>query len=130
MAAPKYGSEQYVKQFFTTDSVAARPTGWEIALHSGNPGAGDANEVSGGSYVRQSVTFAASDQGGYWEGASESDVIFPAASVGQSYTVTHYTVRDTASGECLAIAALPVEVPIVEGGIISFPAGYIKVRGV
>lgn len=130
MAASKHGSEQYAKQFFTTSAVDARPTGWEIALHTGSPGQGDANEVSGGTYARQSVTLSAVDAGDYWEAVSQTDVVFPAAGPGQSYTVTHWTVRDSTSGECLAIGAMPVPVPVVEAGIISFPAGYIKVRGV
>ena len=110
--------------------MAARPNSWVIALHAGNPGTGDANEVVDGNYARQAVTFAASDQGAFWEGASTADVVFPAASAAADYTATHYTIRDGASGECLAIAALPVPIPVVEGGIISMPAGMIKVRGV
>lgn len=130
MPASKHASEQYVKQFFSTDAVAARPTGWLIALHTGNPGTGDANEVADGAYARQTATFAATDQGTYWEGASAADVTFPAAGAGANYTVTHYSIRDAATGACLAIAQLPVSIPIVQGGVVSFPAGFIKVRGV
>lgn len=133
MAAPKYGSEQYVKQFFTDDAVDPRPTAWEIALHSGNPGAGDDNEISGGDYARQTASFVAADAGSHWEASTIADVIFPAAVSGQSYMVTHYTVRDADSGECLATGQLPVGVLVEHGGstgFISFPAGNIKVRGV
>ena len=130
MAASNHGSEQYIKHFYTGDTVATRPSSWLIALHDGNPGTGDDNEVVDGNYARQSVTFAASDQGAYWEAANAADVVFPAASAAAGYTATHYTIRDGASGECLAIAALPVPLPVVEGGIISMPAGMIKVRGV
>lgn len=130
MAAPKFASEQYVKQFFTTSAVAARPTGWMIALHAGNPGAGDDNEVADSAYARQAATFVAEDKGVYWEGSSQADVIFPAAGAGANYTVTHYSIRDAGTDECLAIAQLPVPLPVVANGIVSFPAGFIKVRGV
>lgn len=130
MAASKHASEQYVKQFFTTDSVASRPTGWQIALHAGNPGTGDDNEVVDGNYARQAATFAATDEGTYWEGSSQADVVFPAAAAGASYTVTHYSIRNASTGACLAIAQLPVQLPVVANGIVSFPAGFIKVRGV
>lgn len=130
MAAPKHSSEQYVKQFFTSEVVDDRPVSWKIALHSSDPGTGDAGEVSGGTYARQDVTFVSVDKGDYFEVESVDDVVFPAADVGQSYTVSHYTVRDGVSGECLATGVMPVPVPVVEGGIISFPASFIKVRGV
>lgn len=130
MAAPLHGSEQYIKQFYTAIAVDARPTSWKIALHESNPGTGDLGEVSGGTYARQEVTFTASSKIDYFEAESVADVIFPAAGVGQSYTVTHYTIRDGVSGKCLSIGAMPVPVPVVAGGIISFPATFIKVRGV
>lgn len=130
MTAPIYGSKQYVQTFFTGEVVEARPTGWLIALHTDNPAAGDSNEVVGGTYMRQNVTFVAEEKANFWEAASDIDVVFPAADVGQAYTVTHYTVRDALSGECLAIGVLPVSIPIMEGSVLSFPAQYIKVRGV
>jgi hypothetical protein len=130
MPASKHGSEQYIKQFFTTDAVAARPTSWTLALHAGNPGTGDANEVVDDNYARQPATFAASDKGSYWEGANVADVEFPAASATADYIATHYTIRDGVSGECLGIAALPVPIPVVEGGVITIPAGMAKVRGI
>lgn len=130
MAAPIKASEQYVKQFFTVEAVADRPTSWELALHSSSPGTGDANEVSGGSYARQPLAFTTSNKGTYWEAENNGDVVFPSAEPSQNYTVTHYTIRDAATGEALATAQLPVAIPILNGSIISFPAGYIKVRGV
>ena len=130
MAAPKHSSEQFVKFFFTTSVVESRPTEWEIALHTGSPGAGDAQEVSSYSYQREDATFTASDKGSYWEAENDTDISFPVADTGESYTVTHYTVRDKTSGECLAIGEIPVPVQVEEGTIISFPAGRIQVRGV
>lgn len=130
MAAPIYGSKEYIKHFYTTDTVEARPVSWLVALHTGNPGTGDASEVSGGTYARQSVAFTASEKTGYWEAENVADVAFPAAGVGQNYTVTHYTIRDGGTGQALSVGVLPVPIPIVENSVISFPASYIKVRGV
>jgi len=130
MAAPKYISEQFVKQFFTAETVAARPTGWTIALHAGNPGTGDANEAVDANYARQSATFTASDAGAFWEGANAADITFPAAAAGANYTATHYSVRNATGGAALAVAALPVPIPVVAGGVITIPAGFAKVRGV
>lgn len=129
MAAPKYGSEQYVKYFFTGDAVDSRPASWEVALHSGDPGTGDGNEVSDGAYSRQPATFSASDSGSFWQASNDADVDFPAAGVGADYTVTHFSIRD-GDGNALLVAPLQVPIPIVAGGIVSFPAGFLIARGV
>lgn len=36
-----------------------QPTGLWLSLHGGDPGTGGANEISGGSYARQPITFGA-----------------------------------------------------------------------
>lgn len=127
---PKHISEQLIKYHFTADAVAARTTSWELALHIGDPGTGDANEVTEGAYTRMPISLAASDKGSFWEAASTSAVVFPPAGAGASYSVTHFSIRDAASGEAKAASALPVAIPVVEGGVISFAAGDIIVRGV
>ena len=130
MAAPKYSSEQFVKFFFTDEAVSDRPIGWELALHTGSPGEGSQNEVSSYTYERSNISFSTEDKGGYWEASNTQDVTFPVADQGESYTVTHYTVRDIATDNSLAIGELPVPVVVAEGTVITFPAGRIKVRGV
>lgn len=130
MPASLHGSEQYIKQFYTTEVVADRPTSWEIALHTAPPGTGDDAEVVGTTYLRQELAFTATAKTAYFEAENVADVIFPALDVGEAYTVTHYTIRDKVSGECLSIGQLPVPLPLVEGGIVSFPATFIKIRGV
>jgi|GEM_PF-1547468 len=129
MSVPEHLSEQLIKYFFTDEASATRPAAWKVALHAGNPGAGDDNEVTEGAYAQVAATFASSDAGDYWEAANEADVTFPAAGVGASYTVTHFTVRDSATDACLAIGQLPVPIPVVESGVVSFAAGDLKVRG-
>lgn len=134
MAAPVHGSKEYVQYFFTDEvGIAPRPVSWEIALHTANPGKGDVAEVAETGYARVPVNFSAYAEavdGAYWEAQSVADVAFPAGEPGQNYIVTHYTIRDATSGECLATAALQVPIPVVEGTVITFPANYIKVRGV
>lgn len=133
MAAPINASKEYVKFFFTADTVADRPTQWEVALHTKSPGLGDDFEVSDSSYARAPVTFTAyeaPDSRGFWEVMNLSDTVFPAAGAGASYTVSHYTIRDTATGEALASGSLSPPIPVVAGTIVSFPKDYLKVRGV
>lgn len=142
MAAPLYGSKEYIEYFFT-DSVVVepRPTLWEVALHTGDPGVGDDNEVTEAGYERQAITFETYDAPvqvpgadpvvvRYREAQNVADVIFPPGELGQDYKVTHYTIRDKTSDGALAIAKLVVPIPVKEGTVISFPAQYIKVRGV
>lgn len=133
MPAPIHISKDLVAYYFTADVVADRPVAWEVALHTKNPEKGDLWEVEETGYARTSVTFTKyedAEDRGFWEAENEADVSFPAALEGQDYTVTHYTIRDATSGECLAIAALEVPIPVVEGTIVTFPATYIKVRGI
>lgn len=136
MAAPLYGSEAYVKYFFTNDAtIADRPTEWEISLHTGDPGTGNANESTGGYYSRQELTFEAYEApiGGptkYFEAQSVGDVVFEEGGPGDDELISHYVIRDKTSGEALAVAKLAVPIPVKTGTVIIFPANYIKVRGV
>lgn len=68
-----------------------------LSAHTGDPGAGDANEVTGGSYARLGVTFGAiQDRSG---GGREVAVTSPGAfDIPSGNTVTHVVLRSTASG--------------------------------
>lgn len=133
MAAPKHISKEFVEYFFTAVVPGVRPVSWEVALHTKNPGEGDDWEVSEAGYARVDVEFDAyedPDGRGFWEASNTEDVLFGAALPGEDYKVSHYTVRDKISGECLAIGELVVPVPVVEGTSVSFPKNYLKVRGI
>ena len=132
MAAPLHASKEYVRHFFTSESVDSRPSSWEVALHTGNPGTGDDYEVNEYSYSRQEATFSSylHDSGKFYEAGNDSDIEFPEAEHGEDFTVTHYTVRNRSTGEALATGTLAVPIRMQEGSKITFPAGYIKVRGV
>lgn len=127
---PKHFSEQSIKYFFTGDVVGPRPNAWEVSLHTSDPGSGADHEVVDGAYQRQPVVMDASDEGDHWEARSTSDVEFPPAGAGASYTVTHFTICDAGSGDPLATGALPVPIPVVESGVITFAIGDLIVRGV
>lgn len=133
MPAPVYSSREFVKHFFTTEAVESRPTSWNVALHTGDPGKGDDNEVTAPSYQRKEISFSAElDQQSqsFWEAKNTQDVSFDQAGYDENYTVTHYTVRDGLSGECLAIGKLNEPLPVSEGTVVMFPQSYLKVRGV
>lgn len=133
MPAPINASKQYVRFFFTSESVDPRPTSWEVALHTKNPGTGDDFEVSEPSYSRVPATFTSyvdPEGRGFWEAKNLADISFPAAGAGASYSVSHYTVRDATTGEALASGALTPPIPVVAGTIVSFPKDYLKIRGV
>lgn len=133
MPAPIHASKEFVKHFFTTEVVEDRPIAWEVALHTRAVGHGDDFEVAQLNYARADANFVSYEdpQGrGFWEAKNTVDVTFQAAGVGEEYTVTHYTIRDKTNGQCLAIGELSVPIPVVEGTVVTFPIGYLKVRGI
>ena len=66
-----------------------------IALYTTDPTDADAGtEVSGGSYARQAITFAAAASGAT---SNDADVLFPQATASWG-TITHWGIRDAATG--------------------------------
>lgn len=131
MTMPLFGSEQLIKYFFTASTVDTRPTAWSIALHTGNPGDGTANELTTGvdaNYARKAVTFAAAANGNIWEAKNSGAVAMNAAAVGASYTIPYITIRDN-SGDVLATIQLQTPIPVVAGTVITFAINDIVIRG-
>lgn len=96
------------------------PSTLYVSLHTADPGATGASEVSGGSYARQAVTFAAPSGGT----ASNSGVLnftgMPAV------TVTHISLWDAASaGTFHQSGALTSSVVVASGNTLQFAAGAI-----
>lgn len=97
------------------------PTSLYLALFTSDPTvAGTGDEVSGGSYARQSVSFNASSSGTVDNDGAVSFTGLPAA------TITHYGVFDAStSGNLIFFGELPAaisansgdEVNIADGGI-------------
>lgn len=71
-----------------------------VALHTADPGETGANELTGGSYARQTVTFAAASSGSKATNAALTFSGMPAC------TVTHVCVWSAVSGgNCLVISS-------------------------
>lgn len=96
-----------------------------VGLYTTDPtDAGTGTEVSGGSYARQSVTFAAPSDG---VSASNAAVEFPQAT-GSWGTVTHIGILDAStSGNLLYHTALDVSKAIDTGDIFKIASGSLTV---
>lgn len=81
------------------------------------------NEVSGGSYARQAVTFAAPTNG---VGSNSGTITFPTASAGWG-TIRYVAVMDaSSSGNVLWYAQLTSDVTINSGNTFQFNTGSVS----
>lgn len=105
-------------------ALTAITTGRFISLHTGLPTGG--NEVTGGSYARQSGTFTQS--GNNPMTAANSTVIeFPVASANWG-NITHVGVYSAATGgDLIAYEALDVAKVVGVGDVLRFAVGQLKV---
>ena len=98
-----------------------------VSLHTADPtDAGTGAEVSGGSYARQSASFAtASGTGG--SVSTDADITFPTATADWG-TITHIGIWDSAStGELLYHTALDTSKTITSGDIFKILSGNLTV---
>jgi len=96
-----------------------------VALYTTDPTDADTGtEVSGGSYARQSVTFAAPSNG---VSASNATVTFPTATASWG-TVTHIGLRDASSaGNLLYHTPLDSSKTIGSGDVFQITSGSLTV---
>jgi hypothetical protein len=74
-----------------TDGVAVDATGWRwFAVHTASPAGGVANEVVGGTYARQQITFPV--------GASGQSQVTATFNIPAGTTVTHWSRQAAATG--------------------------------
>lgn len=101
------------------------PTTIYVALYTTDPTDADTGtEVSGGSYARQSVTFAAPSNGA---SASNATVTFPTASASWG-TVTHIGLRDAlTTGNLLYHTPLDASKTIGSGDVFQITSGSLTV---
>ena len=101
------------------------PTTVYISLHTADPtDAGSGTEVSGGSYIRQSATFAAPSDGA---SASNADVTFPQAT-GNWGTIGWIGIWDAqTTGNMLYHTALDASKAIDTGDIFKIASGSLTV---
>jgi hypothetical protein len=92
-----------------------------LALYTSNPTAADSGtEATGGSYARQSLSFAVSASG---VSSSNASLTFSGMAAG---TYTHYGIRDASSaGNLLVYGALPNSISANTGDDIVIPSGDI-----
>ena len=93
-----------------------------VSLHTADPGETGANEVTGGGYARQSVTFNAPSGGSMSNSALLRWNNMPAV------TVTHVGLWDAANGgNPLWFGALSSSVTLTAGSAFEIPAGSLTV---
>jgi hypothetical protein len=101
------------------------PAAVYISLHTADPtDAGTGTEVSGGSYIRQSATFAAPSNGA---SASNADITFPQAT-GNWGTIGWIGIWDAqTTGNMLYHTALDASKAIDTGDIFKIASGSLTV---
>jgi hypothetical protein len=112
------------------------PTGTYVSLHTADPGATGANEVSTGAwpaYVRRKAE-AAGAMGSGWTtpttgvSANTNQLTYPSNNGAGNVTVTHFAIWDAATaGNCLETAALATARTLSVGDILVFDVGSLTV---
>jgi hypothetical protein len=116
--------ETLVLQYTFTNTAVTRPTAWYLGLFTSAPGeAGGGTEVSGGSYVREAVTFSVTGD----TATNTAAVEWPVATDTWG-TITHIAVYDAStSGNQIAYAALTNSKTIASGDVLRVPAGDLDI---
>ena len=116
--------ETLVLQYTFTNASVTRPTAWYLGLFTSAPGeAGGGTEVSGGSYVREAVTFSVTGD----TATNTAAVEWPVATATWG-TITHIAVYDALSGgNQIAYAALTSSKTIASGDVLRVPAGDLDI---
>lgn len=122
--------QQKILEHVYKNTTYTPPTTVYVALYTTNPGYNDTGtEVSGGAYVRQSITFGVFDQDvddrGYLPSTNDP-LEFPEATDDWG-TITHVGLRDSLSGgNLLHFGALSSEVVINTNDQLMFNSGELK----
>lgn len=122
-------TQETLGYYFTGSAVAARPTGWNVSLHTGAPGnTGTANEVADSAYARQAATFTLNTADvGYPLVANAANITYANAATG--YTATHVVVWDTTNSRPLVIQRLVTDKVIAAGSPAQFSPGELIIGG-
>jgi hypothetical protein len=122
-------AQESLGYFFTGAGIAARPAGWSVSLHTGDPGnTGTANEVSDSAYARQPATFALNTaDAGFPLVANTASIAYANAATG--YTATHVVVWDTTNNRPLVIQRLVTDKVVAAGSPAQFAAGELIIGG-
>ena len=127
MAGLSNYAEDLVLDWLFTAASATRPTTWYVALYTVAPGeGGGGTEVSGGSYVRQSVSFTVSGTAPT-QAANSAAVEFPTATASWGTVVAAAIYDASTSGNMLAFANLTTSKAIDSGDVLRFNTGTLVV---
>lgn len=127
MSAASDYLENKVLDHVLTGSAYSQPAARYLALFTADTGLesnSPSAEISGGSYARQAVTFAAASSG---QSATNATVTFPTAS-GNWGTITHVAVMDAStSGNVLFWGAVTTSKTIETGDTFQVTSGNLTV---
>ena len=127
MAGLSNYAEDLVLDWLFTAASATRPTTWYVALYTVAPGeGGGGTEVSGGSYVRQSVSFTVSGTAPT-QAANSAAVEFPTATASWGTVVAAAIYDASTSGNMLAFADLTTSKAIDSGDVLRFNTSTLVV---
>ncbi len=127
MAGLSNYAEDLVLDWLFTAASATRPTTWYVALYTVAPGeGGGGTEVSGGSYVRQSVSFTVSGTAPT-QAANSAAVEFPTATASWGTVVAAAIYDASTSGNMLAFANLTTSKAIDSGDVLRFNTSTLVV---
>lgn len=125
MSAASDYTENLALEWLLTSNSATRPTAWYLGLHTGSPADDDsgANEVSGGSYARQSVAFSVTTD----TASNSATITFPAATANWG-TISHISVYDASSaGNLLFHGAVTTSKTIESGDTFQVSSGNLTI---
>jgi hypothetical protein len=128
MASNPDFEQRTLKWWFTTESVGTRPSSWEVALHSGDPGTGSANELTDANYERQPIEFEVVADGDGYISRNDADVVFPGLAA--SVTVSFMTIRDAATGNSIRAVQMDPPKSFSAGGVPRIPVNELVLEGV
>lgn len=135
MGASTYTKNNILKALLQGTTLPL-PAGTYISLHTADPGATGANEVSTGAwpaYVRRKAE-AAGAMGTGWttpttgSSTNTNQLTYPSNDGAGTVTVTHFAIWDALSaGNCLDAAALTASRALSVGDILVFDIGSLSV---
>ena len=107
-----------------TASAVTRPTSWYLALYTADPSdTGGGTEVSGGGYVRQSVSFTVSGN----TASNASAVEYPTATASYGTVVAVGVFDASTGGNLIAYAGLTTDKAIDTGDVFRIPTGDLDI---
>ena len=116
MNASTHLEHAILNHFFRSESQPAPPVLF-LALYISNPTDDDiGTEIAGGGYVRQTITFSPPQQvGGRGQIGNDIQITFPTATANWG-TISHWGVRDAATGGNLLAHAPVLTQKLIESG--------------